>query len=128
MTATLEEEIRDKTRQEIQDFVMPRPCPGQTVTWFPSGARDGKGENANVLNSGKRNIIIMRASGLAMESVRHVDDPKLKLSAEQRASGAWDFTERDKQLDTIQAKFATLEARIATLEEFINEPAKKGKQ
>jgi hypothetical protein len=133
--ATVEEEIRQQNRDAIQAYEMPRPCPGQTVTWFPSGSRDGKGENAQVLSAGKRNIVVLRASGGAMESVRHVEDPKLKLSAEQRASGAWDFTERDKKLDTMQkevggyaAMFTALELRVATLEELLNEPAKKGKQ
>ncbi len=127
MTATLEEEVRQQTRDAVQAFEMPRPCPGQTVTWYPSGTRDGRGENANVLNSGKRNIVVMRASGQAMESVRHVDDPKLKLSSEQRESGAWDFTERDKQLDKMQKDFTALQLRVATLEELLNEPAKKAK-
>ncbi len=134
MTATLEAPVvetisseqadKDKRNKEIAEFVMPRPNLGQAVTWFPSGTRTN-GEMAYVLTIGRRNLVVQRASGIAMDSVRHVDDPKLSLSVEQRASGAWDFTERDKQLDKLQATVELLQARVVTLEEFINEPAKK---
>lgn len=125
MSATLEDEVRSSRNQEIAAFVMPRPDRGQAVTWYASGTRDGVGEVAFVLEVGRRNLVVARASGLAMESVRHIDDPKLKLSVEQRESGAWDFTERDKQLDSQREQLADLTARLTALEAFLNEPAKK---
>lgn len=127
MTATLvEEEVRQKHDQLIAEFVMPKPCRGQAVTWYSSGTRSGTGEMAWVLDIGRRNIIVNLASGVNMETVRHIDDPKLQLSADQRESGAWDFTEDSKvQLANVK-RIDALEAKVALLEEFLNEkPAPK---
>jgi hypothetical protein len=126
VTTTLEQEVSEKRNEEVAAFVMTKPCRGQCVTWYSAGTRDCTGEMAFILEIGKRNVVLQRASGLAMESVRHIDDPKLKLSVDQRESGAWDFTDRDKQLDKLQAtvndlhsRFTTLETRLATLEDLI---------
>ena len=134
MTATLEEEVRAKRNLEIAAFVMPKPSMGQCVTWYSSGTRTSLGENAFVLSVGRRNLVISRASGVAMESVRHIDDPKLQLSDEQRLSGAWDFTERDKQQDkftemaaSLVKQVASLVERVTALEEFFNESSKPKK-
>jgi hypothetical protein len=126
VTATLiEEEIRQKHNEQIAEFVMPKPCRGQAVTWYASGTRSGVGEMAFVLEVGRRNIIVNLASGVNMETVRHIDDPKLQLSAEQRESGAWDFTEDSKiQLANVK-RIDTLEAKVAALEELFREPSKK---
>jgi hypothetical protein len=123
--ATIEDEVRKIKQDEIEAFTMPKPCLGQSVTWFHSGTRTGLGEIAWVLKAGHRNIVLQRASGLAVETVRHVADPKLQLSVEQRESGAWDFTDQDKKSLANEKLLAELVERVKTLEEFINEPVKK---
>ena len=124
MTATLEEEVRDKRNVEIAEFVMPKPCRGQAVTFYSSGTKDSVGETAFVRDVGRRNLVLHLSSGNCVDTVRHIDDPKLSLSVEQRASGAWDFTDKDKSDIARDKKLAALEARLATLEELLNEPAK----
>lgn len=133
MTATLEAEVKQKLNEDISNFTMPRPSRGQCIAWYPNGTR-GDSETAFVLSVGKRNIVLRTATGIPMETVRHIDDPKLQLNAEQRASGAWDFTEHDKKMNEMTASLAglkatveTLTARVVELEAFINEPAKKNK-
>lgn len=115
----------------IHSFVMPRPEIGQCITWFPSGERKG-GETSFVLNVGRRNIVLRTATGTPMETVRHIDDPKLKLNADQRMSGAWDFTDESKQaiannkrLGDLESLCASLVERVTLLEGFFNEPKKK---
>lgn len=132
MTATIEAPV--EAVDPIHAFQMPKPCMGQPVTWWPAGTRDLPGETAFVIRVGRRNIILRTASGVCMETVRHIDDPKLKLNSDQRESGAWDFTEHDKsqlehgkRIPALEAQVADLLARIAALEELIAEPAKKGK-
>lgn len=122
MTATLEEPRVDP----VAAYEMPRPVLGQGVTWYSMGTRSGAGEMAFVIHVGKRNIVLSRASGLAVESVRHIDDPKLQMNSEQRANGAWDFTDRDKQIDRLLADATALAERVKTLEELLDSP-KKGK-
>lgn len=118
MTATLEQEVKDAAREAAMKFVMPRPARGQAIVWYPHGVKDGNSEVAFVLSIGTRNIIISRASGVCEEGVRHIDDPKLSFSADQRESGAWDFTDHDKDL-------AQLKLDVAELKALFNEPKKK---
>lgn len=122
-TALVEEELRQLKREECDAFVMPRPAVGQAVVWYPSGTKESLPETAFVLRVGTKNCVIQRASGMAMESVRHINDPKLALNAFQRETGAWDFTEYDKQIqeklgsgDSLAARVKDLEARVAQLE------------
>jgi hypothetical protein len=129
---TIEEEVRNKLNEEIAEFAMPKPCLGQSVKWYGDGTKNNKGEIAFVREVGKRNLVLGLSSGIRVDRVRHVDDPKLSLSADQRATGAWDFTDEAKQyeanlkrLDGMEATVKAMQDRIATLEEFLNEPAKK---
>lgn len=124
MTATIEQEVEQRVREEVQAFEMPRPSMGQTVAWYPSGIKGGACEVAHVLKVSKRNLLLQRISGTCVETVRHVDDPKLKLSAEQRESGAWDFTDYDKQQAADRSRVAEIEARVKTLEELLDSPKK----
>ena len=124
-TATIEQEVRALTDAEIANFTMTKPNVGQSVMWYPSGNKSRNGEMAFVLEAKHRTILIQRASGVCMETVRHVDDPKLKLSEDHRESGAWDFTDDDKQKVEHAKRLTKLEERMAMLEELLNEPAKK---
>lgn len=115
-TATLEEEIRQLKQDEIAAYKMPRPSIGQSVLWYPSGTKETTAETTFVLEAKARTIVIQRASGVCEASVRHLDDPKLQLSIEQRAAGAWDFTDYDKRNVAQSKTLETLEARVAALE------------
>src|SRR5688572_8889207 len=111
--ATIEEEVRQLKRAEIDAFEMPRPCMGQCVAWYPSGTRLNS-EIAFITRVSKKNVELQRASGTYMTAVRHIDDPKLQLNEDQRESGAWDFTEQDK-------KQLVNEKRIETLAELVTQ-------
>lgn len=124
---TIEEEVAEIKRAEIAAFEMPKPCLGQCVAWFPDANKSVAGEIAFVLRVSKRNIEIRRSSGTCETAVRHIDDPKLQLSVDQRASGGWDFTEHDKKQAADTALLADLAARVTVLEQFLNEPAKPKK-
>lgn len=111
-------------QEQIRAFVMPKILPGDTVLWYCHGLRGaGKPEVVDVLKVSERSICIKtKYSQQVRQPVRHIDDPKLRLSAEQREHGAWDYTERHKIN-------AALEERVAKLEQLINEPSQptKGK-
>lgn len=123
--ATIEQEVKDAAREAAMKFVMPKPARGQAIVWYPHGVKDCNSEVAFVLQVGTRNIILSRASGVCEESVRHIDDPKLQFSAEQRESGAWDFTDHDKTQISHSQQIADLLARVTELETLFNEPKKK---
>ena len=112
---TIEDEARQMLQEEIDAFVMPRPVCGQSVLWFPTGERAAtiKPEVGFILRVGTRNIIVRLASGNAMESVRHISDPKLQLSSEQRENGAWDFTEESKLILDLTKRLAAVEKKLA---------------
>lgn len=89
------------------EFVMPQPPVGQPVTWFRYG--DGNRRHSElgfIYHVGARNCGLMTVSGRRLDAVRHADDPKLRLNADQRENGAWDYTPYHKQL----------EARLSRLE------------
>jgi hypothetical protein len=123
--ALLEDEVRQQQNELVKAFTMPKACRGQAVTWYPSGAKSSAAETAFVLEVGKRNVVLQRASGLAIASVRHIDDPKLQLSAEQRESGAWDFTDEAKQMLELQKIVKETAEKVRLLEEMFNEPKEK---
>jgi hypothetical protein len=54
-----------------------------------------------------------------VDAVRHVDDPKLTLNADQRENGAWDFTDEDKQglqqRNELTVRVEILEAQVRSL-------------
>lgn len=124
-TQTLEAEVADIRRAEIAAYTMPKPAIGQPVMWFPSGTRQTRGEVVFVIRAGNRNIVVQRAGGICEEGVRHIDDPKLQLSEEQRIGGAWDFTDDAKNIVAYATKLADLEARVKYLEELFDKPSKK---
>lgn len=109
----------------IDSFVMPKPVIGQTVLWYPNADKNGDPEVTIVRKRGHRTIVVGTALGVNREAVRHVDDPKLRQSLSQRESGAWDFTERDKQYGDIVNRISTLEAKYAELEDLIAGGKKK---
>jgi len=116
---TVEQDIRQKLQEQIDAFTMPKPHIGQTVVWYPSSERSGRSEVAFVVKASHRNVVLRMASGLPRETVCHVDDPKLKTSADIRENGAWDFTDEGKTIKQLLADVAALQAKVKTLEELM---------
>ena len=83
------------TNEELHNFKMPEVVVGTPVTYYPTGMIEGSdvrvGFIIRVSRSG-RNVVVRTADGGHFESVRHIDDPKLKLNVDHREAGAWDFT------------------------------------
>jgi hypothetical protein len=115
----VEQDIRQKLQEQIDAFTMPKPHIGQTVVWYPSAERSGRSEVAFVVKASQRNVVLRMASGLPRETVCHVDDPKLKTSADIRESGAWDFTDERKTIAALKANVEALQAKVKTLEELM---------
>jgi hypothetical protein len=105
--------------QVLNSYRMPRANPGMQVLWYRNGTRDRtRVEVAYMLHAGERTAnIYALISGRRVEVVRHVDDPKLLLNADQRENGAWDFTDDFKEA---QRERAELGDRISTLERQIS--------
>jgi hypothetical protein len=111
----IEEEIRDKVQESVDAFAMPKPMRGQSVLFYRNGQKTGEAEVGFVLKVAKRNIVINLASGLAYDSVRHVDDPKLQVSVEQRSGGAWDYTDDWKEIQALRKDVTALTAQVTEL-------------
>jgi hypothetical protein len=83
------------TNEELHNFKMPEVVVGTPITYYPTGMTEGSdvrvGFIIRVSPSG-RNVVVRTADGGHYESVRHIDDPKLRLNADHREAGAWDFT------------------------------------
>lgn len=120
-TATIPE-VKDELLDKVNAFVMPKAMPGQTVNWYRHGTAAEKVEIAVVMAGGNFRGLALKTLGTGQlrQPVRHVSDPKLQLSADQREHGAWDFTDHDKQQ---QARLARLETELAELKRLVTEPA-----
>ena len=110
------------THEEIEAFKAPKAKFGQPVAYYINGVKDTsrKPELGWVIRTGERTIhlYVVSATGgtLVRESVRHIDDPKLQLNADQRESGAWDFTDYDKEQtalrDEMNDRFDAIEKAV----------------
>lgn len=124
MTAAVME-MTEEVQAREQAFKMPRPAKGQNVVWYPDGDRKKLPEVGFVREVANRSITIMLNGG-AYDTVRHVDDPILLRNEFQRTNGAWDFAENDRDLAKLKEQVASLERKIAELEDLIV-GGKKGK-
>lgn len=79
----------------IEQYQMPKPTIGSAVVFYKYGTKvqSRDPEIGFVLKAHARAIVIRTANGDFKGEVRHLADPKLQLSEEQRENGAWDFTE-----------------------------------
>lgn len=100
---------------KVNSFRMPKAPPGIQVLWYRNGVRDKtRVEVAYMLNAGERTASIhAMMTGRRIDSVRHVDDPKLLLSNDQRENGAWDYTDDYKEFMNFQKQ---IEDRLQFLE------------
>jgi hypothetical protein len=111
----------DPTNEELHNFVMPEVVVGTPVTYYPTGMLEGSdvrvGFIIRISRSG-RNVVVRTADGGHFESVRHIDDPKLKLNVDHREAGAWDFPEFHKaalvERQGIEIRLDRLEGREST--------------
>ncbi len=115
-TQTMQEEVQERLQQEVQEFKMPVPQPGQSVMWYANGDRTGKREVCWVLRVGSRNVELRPASGLTRPGVFHIDDPRIRQSEDIRKDGGWDFTDKDKLDDARDKKLEALMKRVEKLE------------
>lgn len=104
--------VMEMTQEEVQAWKMPRPARGQQILWFSDADRTKEPEVGFVQTIGNRSLVI-QVGRTAMDSVRHIDDPKLQLNETQRAHGAWDFPQSEKAL---LQEFAELKSRVEALE------------
>ena len=89
--------MNEQLHQRIQNFQMPQCTIGVPVLWFPSGRPSRqKAQVAYMIHCGGRTVTLQLATGRRLDAVRHIDDPKLQLNADQREQGAWDFTDEHK--------------------------------
>lgn len=95
------EELAATPEQQLQTpagFVAPKTHHGQPVAYHPNGVRSKNPAIGLVLNNGMRGAVTLRLLGnrQVIEAVAHIDDPRLKESADRRENGAWDLTDYDK--------------------------------
>lgn len=118
---------------EIAAFVMPPIAVGDKVRWYQFGVRDeSRVASATVCRVLARSIDLQVDGAMYRNAVKHADDPRLKISSEQRDSGCWDYTiNHNKQ----QAFEHEMRQRIEDLERRMNaresdspvaEPSNKG--
>lgn len=101
-------------KEAIRNYKMPAPYVGAAVVWYATGApQRNAAQLAFVRHVGTRNIGLQLPTGTRVDAVRHVSDPKLQLSADQRENGAWDFTEQDV---VMERRLRLLMERIERLE------------
>jgi len=105
------------TVSNTETFEMPEVAIGTPVTFYTTGMVAGTepriGFVVRMSRSG-RNLVLRAAGGGYYESVRHIDDPKLKINSDHRENGAWDFTEYHKS-NEIAAR--ALSKRLNRIEE-----------
>lgn len=77
-----------------ESYAMPQATAGLPIVWYPMGMYDRTNRMvAYMVHCGNRTAVIQTSTGQRRDAVRHLSDPKLKLSDDQRENGAWDFTE-----------------------------------
>lgn len=115
----------------IFDFKMPKPGIGEPVVYWKRGELFGVPDVAYILRVGERNCVV-KVAGIAYHSVPHITDPRLKLNADQRSSGAWDFPadkERiENRLKDVEKLAREALDRVAVLEDLVAEAPPKGKK
>ena len=96
------------------EFDMPVPVLGTTVRWYQSGLAESRPPGVGtVIRVFHRSLSILLPSGVRMDAVRHINDPKLQLNADQRECGSWDFTEDVYQRAAWEKK---IEERLSAIE------------
>lgn len=117
------------SHEEISQYQMPHVDIGTPVVWYAKGERRGsEAEVGFVMHCGGRNVVLYTARGRRVDAVRHVDDPKLRLSMEQREMGAWDFTPESKRILALEQAVEDLSKQVHSLEQNAAKPKRNAKK
>lgn len=81
------------------------PDVGQIVNYYPGSDRGQEPLAAVVTKVGNNSVCVSifdssNQNLTIRDGVRHVDDPRSRTDF-GRSAGAWDFTDRDKQIDAL---------------------------
>jgi len=113
----------------LAQYKMPPVAVGSTVLWYRHGTKAGRPALGFVarFEAGSQNIDIAVPTEGAdiVESVPHVNDPRLELGFEHASSGAWDYT--DEYRAGVQVRHE-IEDRLAKLESEVNSIAGKARK
>ncbi len=104
--------VLEMTQEELEQYVMPRPARGQQVLWYPDADRTKEPEIAFVKGVSKRSLVL-QVNGVAIDTVRHVNDPKMKVNEFQRVNGGWDYPETELRLQELLKRIESLEKAVA---------------
>lgn len=108
--------------ERMTSYKMPAITAGTIVRYFPSGTRTARRPDiAQVKTVSERSVVLVLTWGQQIDTVRHVDDPKLTLNADQRENGAWDYTDEHYQRAAWEQ---SVEKRLSELESGIPEKTK----
>ena len=122
MNAVAEE--APKVQEVLPPFTMPKPSRGQPILWFADANKHATPEVGFVREIGHSSLVVY-VGGAALDSVRHINDPRLKQNAHQRENGAWDFPENERDIVSLKERVAKLESLVAQLQEDVKpEPIK----
>lgn len=92
--------IVEQVEQEVREFEMPPATQGMVIRFYQPGTLDPGtttiGFVQGVARSGRSINVAVPGRGV-YEQVRHLSDPKLKASPEQRENGAWDYTPHHRE-------------------------------
>lgn len=102
------------TGDPVEQYIMPRPCEGMAVLFYKYGTKDQPRppEIAFVIKPTGRAITVRTASGIYLDGIRHVSDPKLALSPDMRSEGAWDFTNEHYRMERLEKEVAELKTLL----------------
>ena len=100
--------------ERVNAFRPPRPARGQQVLYYPHASRSDQPEVAFVRAVGQRSLVL-NINGQPRDGVKHIDDPRLELNADQRADGAWDFAENDRDIAARAARLTPQQHRVLLL-------------
>ena len=112
--------MRGPSQQEVDSFKMPTVELGVPVKWYKNGEIDGNPPLLAFVERATNRALVLRLSdGSKRETVRHIDDPKLRLGITQRDSGAWDYSdwylETKKFHEELCERLHALESSVANL-------------
>ena len=122
--------------EAILNFRMPKAPVGLQVLWYRQGTRDTTSpEVAYMLHAGARTATLhVATTSRRIDAVRHVDDPKLELSPDQRENGAWDYTQEYRALEqfkqNVEGRLKSIEKQLCSAivqSESASAPKKRGR-
>lgn len=99
---------------QVEQFRMRKPAVGQQVVWYPHADVNELPQIAFALEVGAR-ALVLQVAGTAIDGVRHLTDPKLKMNDHQRLNGAWDFPESEKDMAMLKHRTEQFEAKVGEL-------------